>query len=49
MLTPERHEDGVENRSGVVEKIRDFLVEANVVELPIVTLLAQRTHCELVA
>lgn len=48
-LTPKRHENSVEDGSRVVEEVRDLLVEADVRQLPLVTLLAERAHVELVA
>ncbi len=46
-LTPERHEYGVEDGPRMVEQVGDPLVEADVGELPLDALGAQRTHQEL--
>ena len=47
-LTPERHEYGVEDGSRMVKEVGDLLVEANVGQLPLVALLAEGAHVELV-
>ena len=48
-LTPERHENSVEHGPRVVKEIRHLLVEADVGQLPVVALLAEGTHDEVVA
>jgi len=44
LITPERHEDGVEDGARVVEEVGDPLVPTNVAQLPHVALLAQGAH-----
>ena len=46
LITPERHEDGVENGARVVEEVGDLLVEADVVQLPVIAVVAQRAHVD---
>ena len=46
IITPERHEDGVENGARVVEEVGYLLVEADVLQLPVITVVAQRAHLD---
>ena len=46
LFTPERHEDGVEDGARVIEEVGNLLVEADVVQLPVIAVVAQRAHID---
>ena len=46
VFTPERHEDGVEDGARVVEEVGNLLEEADVVQLPVIAVVAQRAHVD---
>ena len=45
-LTPEGHEDGIEDGARMVKQVGDFCVATDLVQGPGVALLTQRTHSD---